>query len=225
MTGPVVVERGDRGLPTLVLLHGLGLGPGMWRHQLDTLADRFHLLAPDQPGFGGPSGTGPFTLDSAAGYVADLIARRATDGFAHVCGFSMGSMIATYLAATQPHRVDRLVLTSNHVRLHRLPAMRQTNVMRLMPARALIRPGYSRHLFMAAWHELVRADLRPLLPDISARTLVVLDSADSLNRVDSRRVATRVPDATRRVMWNAYRLSDGAHSVRCTNAIVRFLLE
>jgi hypothetical protein len=98
-------------------------------------------------------------------------------------------------------------------------------MMQLMPARALVRSGYSKRLFMVAWHELVRADLRPLLPTVAARTLVVLDGADSVNRADSRRVAAHVPNATRKVMWNAYRVTDGAHSVRCTNVIGRFLAE
>ena len=49
------VEAGDRGAPTLVLLHGGGAGAdcvGNWRHAIPLLARDFRVLAMDLVGFG-----------------------------------------------------------------------------------------------------------------------------------------------------------------------------
>src|SRR5262249_29986743 len=45
-------EAGDRNTPTLVLLHGFPTSSHMFRDLIPLLAGRFHLVAPDFPGFG-----------------------------------------------------------------------------------------------------------------------------------------------------------------------------
>jgi pimeloyl-ACP methyl ester carboxylesterase len=45
-------EAGDRQNPTLLLLHGFPTSSLMFRNLIPLLADRFHIVAPDLPGFG-----------------------------------------------------------------------------------------------------------------------------------------------------------------------------
>ncbi len=45
-------EAGNRDLPTLLLLHGFPASSFMFRELICRLSDRFHVLAPDYPGFG-----------------------------------------------------------------------------------------------------------------------------------------------------------------------------
>jgi pimeloyl-ACP methyl ester carboxylesterase len=45
-------EAGDPGNPQLVLLHGFPASSHQYRNLIPALADRFHVLAPDYPGFG-----------------------------------------------------------------------------------------------------------------------------------------------------------------------------
>lgn len=45
-------EAGNPKLPTLLLLHGFPSSSHMFRNLLPALSDRFHLIAPDYPGFG-----------------------------------------------------------------------------------------------------------------------------------------------------------------------------
>jgi pimeloyl-ACP methyl ester carboxylesterase len=51
-----VVEAGDRGAPAVVLAHGFPELAYSWRHQIPALAEAgYHVLAPDQRGYGGSS--------------------------------------------------------------------------------------------------------------------------------------------------------------------------
>ena len=45
-------EAGDASAPTILLLHGFPSASHMFRDLIPQLADRFHLVAPDLPGFG-----------------------------------------------------------------------------------------------------------------------------------------------------------------------------
>ena len=45
-------EAGPKGAPTIVLLHGYPSSSRMWDSLIPLLADRYHLIAPDYPGFG-----------------------------------------------------------------------------------------------------------------------------------------------------------------------------
>ena len=45
-------EAGAAGAPTLVLLHGYPSASHQFRELIPLLADRFHIVAPDLPGFG-----------------------------------------------------------------------------------------------------------------------------------------------------------------------------
>ncbi|MFZ2105145.1 MAG: alpha/beta fold hydrolase, partial [Roseiarcus sp.] len=45
-------EAGEAGAPKLLLLHGFPTAGHMFRDLIPHLADRFHIIAPDLPGFG-----------------------------------------------------------------------------------------------------------------------------------------------------------------------------
>jgi pimeloyl-ACP methyl ester carboxylesterase len=48
-------EAGERSNPTILLLHGFPTSSHMFRNLIPALADHFHLVAPDYPGFGNSS--------------------------------------------------------------------------------------------------------------------------------------------------------------------------
>ncbi|HEY1165883.1 MAG TPA: alpha/beta fold hydrolase, partial [Chitinophaga sp.] len=48
-------EAGDPAKPTILLLHGFPTSSHMFRNLMAALGDKYHLLAPDYPGFGNSS--------------------------------------------------------------------------------------------------------------------------------------------------------------------------
>src|SRR5881275_684801 len=63
-------EAGPQEGPTLLLLHGLPSSSRMFEHLFTRLADRYHLVAPDYPGFGHSAWPDPkhfpYTFDHVA---------------------------------------------------------------------------------------------------------------------------------------------------------------
>lgn len=83
--------------PTIVLLHALGASGGAWAKVSARLADKYHCVAPDLPGFGEEpalSGGVTATLD----WLTAKIARLSPAAYLLV-GHSMGGKFATLLAA------------------------------------------------------------------------------------------------------------------------------
>lgn len=95
----------------LLLLHGFPLDGTIWTPQVEGLADRATVIAPDLPGFGTAPAVqaGPLTMEALAdAAVAELDARgidRAVVG-----GLSMGGYVAMACWARHPERVRGLLL-------------------------------------------------------------------------------------------------------------------
>jgi len=101
----------DRGTgPGLVLLHAYPLDSSMWRDQIGALSDRFRVIAPDLPGFGGSAVAAGLTIDSVADVVAELLDHLGINERVVVGGVSMGGYIALAFARLYPQRVRALVL-------------------------------------------------------------------------------------------------------------------
>ena len=109
--GEVVWRRWGKG-PPLVLLHG---GTGSWMHWIRNIEDLSHdfaLLVPDLPG-SGESGNPepPITAErigtTLAAGIAEILGSQAE--FA-IAGFSMGGLLAGYVARASGARAQRLVL-------------------------------------------------------------------------------------------------------------------
>jgi pimeloyl-ACP methyl ester carboxylesterase len=110
-------EGGDRANPTLLLLHGLPTSSRMFRNLIPALADRFHLVAPDYPGFG-HSAFPP--ADDFEYSFANLT--RVVERFIEVLGlerFSIyiqdyGAPIGLSIASARPERVQAIITQSGN---------------------------------------------------------------------------------------------------------------
>jgi uncharacterized protein (DUF427 family) len=104
-------EAGPADAPKLLLLHGFPSASHMFRDLIPLLADRFHIIAPDLPGFG-KSDMPP------RGYTFDRIAEKI-DRFTDVVGFDR---YAVYVFDPRMH--------GNYRRVSRSPGGPWTNFMK-----------------------------------------------------------------------------------------------
>ncbi|MGK4578695.1 alpha/beta fold hydrolase [Kitasatospora sp. HPMI-4] len=187
-----VLETGDAESPALVLVHGGGHGARMWRRQLEALSDHFHVVAPDLPGFGGTPG--PFSLTAAVESVVET-ARRLRP--VHLCGHSLGAIVAARVAAEYPDLLARLVLVGGPE-----IAPGRTSSRRIRTERH--RPGWLVRAISdvpgrRGWNDVLDAletsDLSDALPRIAAPTLVLCGQRDRTSLPDARRTSAAIPGA------------------------------
>ena len=76
-------EAGKPGAPKLVLLHGFPSSSHQYRNLIPALAERFHVIAPDYPGFGNSAMPDPATF----GYTFDRIS-SVIESFLAKVGFT-----------------------------------------------------------------------------------------------------------------------------------------
>lgn len=122
-------EAGDEHEKTLLMLHGLGDEADTWRHVFQPLAESFHTLAIDLPGFG--RSDQPDVVYDPNFYIKcifEFISLRAKST-PILMGSSLGGMLAHGLALTHSECVDGLILVGGALS----PAeLNQTISLRLM---------------------------------------------------------------------------------------------
>jgi Predicted hydrolases or acyltransferases (alpha/beta hydrolase superfamily) len=96
--------------PTVILLHGLGGSTQVWLPNIGALAEKYHVVVPDQIGFG--KSDKPLVNYRIRTYVdfLDQFCKQLKIERASLVGSSMGGWIAAAYTAAFPDRVDKLVL-------------------------------------------------------------------------------------------------------------------
>lgn len=116
-------EAGDPSHPVLLLLHGFPTSSHQFRHLIPLLADRFHLIAPDLPGFG-------FTdvpAERHYSWTFDALGQTLT-AFVDALGlkryalyvFDYGAPAGLRLALARPERVSGLISQNGNAYLEGL---------------------------------------------------------------------------------------------------------
>lgn len=108
---------GPEGLPTLVLFGSLGSTTNLWRPQLAAFAAGHRVVRFDLPGHGAsPVPEAPVTVADIGTSAIDALDGLGIESVA-VCGLSLGGMVAMWLAASAPERVERIVLACTGAKL------------------------------------------------------------------------------------------------------------
>ena len=110
-------EAGDKANPTILLLHGFPSSSHMFRNLIPALADRFHLVAPDYPGFGQSSmplvDEFEYSFDHLASVVEQFVDALKLDKYSlYVQDY--GAPIGYRLASKHPQRVQALIVQNGN---------------------------------------------------------------------------------------------------------------
>ena len=102
-------EAGSAGLPKLLLLHGFPSASHMFRDLIPLLADRFHIVAPDLPGFG-KSGmpNGSYSFERIANVIGRFTEIVGFDRYA-LYVFDYGAPTGFRLAVKHPERITAII--------------------------------------------------------------------------------------------------------------------
>jgi 3-oxoadipate enol-lactonase len=244
---------GQDGAPVLVLGASLGTTGAVWQPQLPELVRHFRVVRYDHRGHGrSPAPAGPYRIDDLGG---DLLALLDTlgAGRVHLAGASMGGAVAAWVAAHAPDRVDRLALLATSPRFgtpalwaERAAAVRAGGMVAVAD-QVLGRwftPGFAtRHAAVVGWVRqqlvttpaepyasccaaLAQLDLSPLLPSITAPTLVLAGADDPVSPPDhAHQLGATIPHATVDVVPDAAHLLNVEQPERVTRILLDFFSE
>jgi pimeloyl-ACP methyl ester carboxylesterase len=110
-------EAGDPSKPTVLLLHGFPASSHMFRDLIPELADEFHLIAPDYPGYGNSAMPSvdefDYTFDHFADIVDTLVEQLGIEQYSLYL-MDYGAPVGFRIATRHPERVQALVIQNGN---------------------------------------------------------------------------------------------------------------
>jgi len=110
-------EAGSKDAPTILLLHGYPTSSHMFRNLIEDLSDKYHLIAPDYPGYGKseqPSiDSFDYTFDNMALIVEGLIEKLEIKKYS-IYLMDYGAPIGFRIAAKYPERIESLIIQNGN---------------------------------------------------------------------------------------------------------------
>jgi 3-oxoadipate enol-lactonase len=247
------VEHTPRpGAPALLLLNPLGVSLDIWDEQLAALSERYELIRFDARGHGKSTIGGEQQEATIELLANDALAVLEACGIAraHLCGISLGGMIAMHIAARAPDRVLKVVLsnTTPHMppreawdqRIQTVrtrgveplvegtlgrwftPEFHQAQPERIAKVRTLLRDT-SPVGYAACCAAIRDMDQRESIRNITAKTLVMGGTKDAgTTPAMAQSIASSVPEA-RLVMLEAAHLTNIERADDFNAALIEFL--
>lgn len=206
---------------TVLLLHGWGVTGSLYHLITDHLSDRFRMIVPDLPGFGGSDEPPvPWTLDDYVGFVERFAAALGLQGVIGM-GHSNGGRILIKLMAKPASSltISKAVLIDSAGIKPRHGPCYYAKVYTYKTVKAVCRLPGIRSLFPHAVEKAqkrfgsadyatasplmrqcmvlaLKEDLAPLLPHIAVPTLLLWGRDDTATPLaDGRRMESLLPDA------------------------------
>ena len=244
-----VEQAGSGNSPPIVFLHGVGSDKSVWAPQLEHFGAARRAIAFDYPGYGesdpAPAGT---TRDGFA--AAILAAMDALDiGLAHICGLSLGGVIAIAMHHAAPEHCASLILADTFAvhpdgqAIHDRSVAASEQMSELAAARTpvLLAPGASEELHAQVRETMARidpeafrigaqavwlADQRDRAAAIKVPTLVLVGAEDTVTPPElSQQLADLIPGAALQMLAGAGHLSNIERPADFNRLVEEFLAE
>ncbi|MDP1797981.1 MAG: alpha/beta hydrolase [Planctomycetaceae bacterium] len=110
-------EAGPKEAPTVLLLHGFPTSSHMFRNLIPALADKYHVIAPDYPGFGSSSAPSvkefEYTFDNLANVIEKFTEQVGLKKYS-IYLMDYGAPVGYRLAVKHPERVQALIVQNGN---------------------------------------------------------------------------------------------------------------
>lgn len=171
-----------------LFLHGLGQSPDAWAETLRYLNLAGDVCCPDLSGL----------LTRKPAQWGDLYAAfcRSAQHFQaplHLCGLSLGAVLALQYAVEHPQGVESLVLIAPQYKMPRALLQFQSALFRLMPPSSFRDMGLQKEDFLSLTRSMADIDLSRDLNRVSCPVLILCGERDRANRKAAQRLAQLLP--------------------------------
>ncbi len=225
--------------PVVMLAGSLGTTRAMWQPQLDALASEFRVLRFDHLGHGeSEEPAGPYQISQLGEHVLGLLDELELETVSYA-GLSIGGMVGMWLAGIHPERVARLALLCTAAYLPNAESwLDRARIVRESGTVAIADPVVSRWFtpgfaaehpqvvdrfkamlvaappegYASCCEAIAAMDLRPVLGQITAPTLVISGAEDlAIPAEHGQAVAAAVAGATFTVLPDAAHIASAQH--------------
>jgi 3-oxoadipate enol-lactonase len=235
----------------LLFLHGALVSDRMWYPQRAFFAAHYQVITCNLPAHGdSPDVDGAYTIPALTAPVVQLLDALSVER-AHLCGHSLGGMVAQQLAIDHPHRLDKLILAetafgTQNTLWERLQTLIARPLLWLTPQRTLVKLSVQQYggrypqTAQFVQQEMVRfthaASVRIMgaafrfagrdqLPSITAPALVFIAEDNQQTHAQGRQMAQWIPDARFAVIPQAHHLLNLDNPASFNREVLAFLTD
>ena len=174
----------------VILIHGSGHKAASWNETVSRLDCRGDVLCPE---------LSSLLMGKEASYPNLRIAFEAycaqVGGSVHLCGLSLGGILALHYGIEHPEKVNALALIGVPYPMPRGLMRLQNGAFRLMPRSVFQRMGWEKADFLALCRSMLSVDFSEKLERIECPTLILCGDGDKANRSAALRLSERIEKA------------------------------
>lgn len=143
----------------------------------------------------------------------------------HLCGLSLGGVLALRYAASRPESVHKLILIGTPIYIPRLIMSLQMAMFRLLKEEKFEGLGLSKKNFISLAQSLRKIDLSDRLKDIKAPSLVLVGEKDKMMHKQAQKMAQDIANADFAVIPGARHVVNTDQPQELREKIYHFLNE
>lgn len=179
----------------IVLLHGSGHGPQSWNAAAALLPPDWETLRPGLSALlGGKEASFENLRAALEAYCAGI------EGPLHLCGLSLGGILALDYALRRPEKVKSLVLIGTPHRVPRAAFALQNLVFRLLPKSAFRGMAFGKRDTFALGRSMKSLDFTGRLGGVACPALVLCGAKDHANLASAKYLARHIKNAGLKIL-------------------------
>ena len=181
----------------VILIHGSGHKASSWQKTISFLDHQEDILCPELSAIlNGREASFPNLRAAFAQYCAQ------TSGPVHLCGLSLGGILALDYALNHPENVKTLVLIGTPHKVPKFAFALQNVVFRFLPKSAFASMAFDKGDTFALGNSMKNLDFSGRLGELRCPTLILCGEKDSANLKSAHFLAEHIPDAELQVLEN-----------------------
>ena len=180
-----------------ILIHGSGHKSDSWRETVSYLDHREDILCPELSAIlNGREASFPNLRAAFAQYCAQ------TSGPVHLCGLSLGGILALDYALDHPENVKTLVLIGTPHKVPKFAFALQNVVFRFLPKSTFASMAFDKRDTFALGNSMKNLDFSGRLGEVQCPTLILCGEKDGANLKSARFLAGHIPGAELQIIEN-----------------------
>lgn len=181
----------------VILIHGSGHKADSWQKTISYLDHQEDILCPELSAIlNGREASFPNIRAAFAQYCAQA------GGPVHLCGLSLGGILALDYALDHPENVKTLVLIGTPHKVPKFAFALQNVVFRLLPKSTFTSMAFDKKDTFALGNSMKNLDFSGRLGEVQCPTLILCGEKDGANLKSARFLAGHIPGAELQVLEN-----------------------